>query len=125
MKFKRILSALLTLTLLLSCICIFASAESESYTGVYKGYNYYCSGNVTKSSCSVYMSYSDTSASIMTRSTYTYKITGNTVKTGVVRTTEKHIIHETPRPTDLVEFCSLTPEFFISGNSILRFHLGV
>ncbi len=125
MKFKRILSALLTLTLLLSCICIFTSAESESYTGVYNGYNYYCSGNVTKTSCSVYMSYADTSTSIMTRSIYTYKITGNTVKTGVVRTTEKHIIHETPLPTDLVEFCSLTPEFFISGNSILRFHLGV
>ncbi len=48
MKIKRPISAILILALLLSCICIFASAQSEAYTGVYKGYNYYASAYVNK-----------------------------------------------------------------------------
>lgn len=70
---KRIVSIVLTLTLLLSCVCFFVSAESEGYSGVYNGYNYYCYGQVTPDSCTVSMTYANSTPTIMIDGFYKYK----------------------------------------------------
>ena len=124
MKVKRILSALLTLSLLLSCICIFASAESESYTGVYKGYNYYTSTAATKSSIRAYLSYADTSAKLMIDVSYNYKNTSGVTKTDNFLVTGKSSALGTKMPSEFKEFVSLTPSYYINGTFIQKVSVG-
>ena len=121
MKVIRILSALLTLTLLLSCICIFSSAQSEAYTGVYKGYNYYASAYVNKTDLRVSMRYVDTTAKIRIESSYNYLDEYSRPQTGTFLVAGKASSTGSNFPQSFSEFVSLTPSYFINGNLVLKF----
>ena len=123
MKFRRILSALLTLTLLLSCICIFASAESESYEGLYNGYRYRCYGQVTKSKCYVEMEYKNSTPAITMSGSYSYLNVKDEScsKSYYIRGKANTMI--TNAPTDLKEFVSLNAEYFIGTTRVVHIPL--
>ena len=121
MKVIRILSALLTLSLLLSCICIFSSAQSEAYTGVYKGYNYYASAYVNKTDLRVSMRYVDTTAKIRIESSYNYLNTDKDVCSGRFIVNGKASTSGSQFPSDFLEFTSLTPSYYINGTLVLKF----
>ena len=121
MKIKRPISAILILALLLSCICIFASAQSEAYTGVYKGYNYYASAYVNKTDLRVSMRYVDTTAKIRIMSSYNYIDTSGKVKTGGFSVNGKASSTGSDFPSDFQEFTSLTPSYYIDGALVLKF----
>ena len=124
MKIKRSISAVLILALLLSCICIFASAESESYTGVYKGYNYYTSTSVTKSSMRAYLSYADASAKLRIEVSFNYKDSAKQIKTYGFVVAGKASVLGNKLPDDLSEYVSLTPSYYINGTFIQKVSVG-
>ena len=121
MKIKRSISAILILALLLSCICIFASAQSEAYTGVYKGYNYYASAYVNKTDLRVSMRYVDTTAKIRIESSYNYLNTDKDVCSGRFIVNGKASTSGSQFPSDFLEFTSLTPSYYINGTLVLKF----
>lgn len=120
---KRIVSIVLTLTLLLSCVCFLASAESESYSGVYNGYNYYCYGSVSRTEYSLYMRYYDADASIKIRGTYNYNTTNGLPKTSSFTTQGKGSVIRNQLPDDFLSFRSVAPGYYVGSTCILRFTL--
>ncbi len=125
MKIKRPISAVLILALLLSCICIFASAESESYTGVYNGYSYYTSASVSKTKMQAYLSHADSSANLKIQGLYVYKDSQGKSHNDSFIATAKTSAIGTKLPGDLAEYVSLTATYFINGTNIQRIHVGV
>ena len=124
MKIKRPISAVLILALLLSCICVFASAESENYTGVYNGYNYYCSAYVSASKCRVSIAYADSSASLSIKGTYTYVTTTGQTLSGKINATEKTKYFQAPTPSGWAAFVSAAPIYYINNTRILSISVG-
>ena len=124
MKFKRILSALLTLTLLLSCICIFASAESESYEGLYNGYRYRCYGQVTKSKCYVEIEYKNSTPTIMMSGTFGYTKTDNKSysDTYFIRGKSNTFVSNMPT-TGFKAFTYLNAEYYIGTAKVVTIPL--
>lgn len=119
MKVKRILSALLTLSLLLSCICIFASAESEAYTGVYNGYSYYCYGNLTRSKCYVEMKYNNSTPKIALKGSYTYVDTNGRQQAKDYYASGKANTFKTNLPELLDHYVSLRAEYYIGTERVV------
>ena len=124
MKIKRPISAVLILALLLSCICIFASAESESYTGVYNGKNYYASASITKTSMRAYLNYEDSSASLRVRGAYTYKNTNGESCNDTFIATAKTSVLGQKVPPSFSEYVSLTATYYISGANVQTIRVG-
>lgn len=120
---KRIVSIVLTLTLLLSCVCFFVSAESEGYSGVYNGYNYYCYGQVTRTSCHIEMTYMDATARLRIDARYNYKDGYGNTHTASISLTGKTSLYDNPFPDNLASFVSLTPSYYINSRLILSFTL--
>lgn len=123
MKVIRILSALLTLSLLLSCICVFASAQSEVYEGLYNGYRYYCYGQVTKSKCYVEMQYGNSTPAITMSGSYSYlNIKDDSCsKSYYIRGKTNTMV--TNAPADLKEFVSLNAEYYIGTTRVVHIPL--
>ena len=124
MKIKRPISAVLILALLLSCICIFASAESESYTGVYNGKSYYASASITKTSMRPYLNYEDSSASLRVLGAYVYKSTKGVSRNDTFIATAKTSALGGKTPDDLTEYVSLTATYYISGTKVQTIRVG-
>ena len=116
---KRIVSIALTLTLLLSCVCFFASAESESYSGVYNGYNYYCYGQVTPDSLTVQMTYANSTPMIRIDGTYNYRITNGTLYTGTIFSKGKASTSASEFPQNLLCFVSLAANYYIGSTRVV------
>ena len=120
---KRIVSIVLTLTLLLSCVCFFVSAESEGYSGVYNGYNYYCYGQVTPDSLTVRMTYANSTPMISIDGTYRYMSTDDLAYTGRVYARGKVSTSTNEFPQNFCYFLSLTVDYFIGSTRVVRLPL--
>lgn len=116
---KRIVSIVLTLTLLLSCVCFFVSAESEGYSGVYNGYNYYCYGQVTPDSCTVSMTYANSTPTIMIDGFYKYKNSDYQVFTEEFFMRGKLNTFVNNLPDDLLYFISLTSNYYVGSTRVV------
>ena len=121
MKIKRPISAILILALLLSCICIFASAESESYTGVYNGKSYYASAYAAKDELRVYLTYADSSAKLRIEAAYKYENQRGIIQSSSFVSAGKASTGASKFPQDIKEFVSMTPSYLINGNLVLKF----
>ena len=125
MKIKRPISAVLILALLLSCICVFASADSESYTGVFNGKSYYTSASVTKTKMQAYLSYADSSATLRIRGAYVYENTSGDNCNDIFIATAKTSALGTKVPDDFRAYVSLTATYYINGTNVQSIHVGV
>ena len=116
---KRIVSIVLTLTLLLSCVCFLASAESESYSGVYNGYNYYCYGQVTPDSLTVRMTYANSTQMIRIQGFYNYMDVDSIVRSNNFISKGKASTLATELPPNMSCFVSMTAEYYIGSTRVV------
>lgn len=110
---KRVLSVVLILATVLSCVCFCAYAESEAINGVYNNYAYYCYGIISTTSASLYMSYNDSSKTIRIKGTYSYKDTDGDLQSERLICSGKVSTFLEPLPTDFGSFSSMHPTFYI------------
>lgn len=112
---KRVLSVVLILATVLSCVCFCAYAESEAINGVYNNYSYYCYGIVSTTSAQVWMKYGNSTTSLRIDGTYKYyNIKGQLSSKSILFTGKTNLL-ATPVASDFASFSSLHPTFHIGS----------
>jgi hypothetical protein len=123
---KRVAALLLTLVIAVTCFSICAYADSDSISGLYNGYNYYCSGTLTSSTLSLEMHYYNNNTAILKfQGSFNYHNTGNGIQTQNIYITGKTAIYGIPTPSNFDHFSSASPRYYIDNHQITSFSLSV